>query len=212
MPKLNELHPWRCHYLISETVTSTLQLGSSVNQLCGHCWSWCFQSTMSCTCLPRISWVLVRWFRTRWRISMKLTFYKQPWSAAVRIQRWVLWVLLMKWSPLCTVQVPAAPHWDGGGARERTYKQILESLEYIQIHHSLCLLSCGWPLPQYEGKHGQIGDMLVLSQVNTKASLHDSQEQLSELSSSKSANTLMSIHTSGCVKSLTTVEDNQLVS
>jgi hypothetical protein len=37
--------------------------------------------------------------------------------------------------------------------------------------------------------------MLVLSQVNTKASLHDSQEQLSELSSSKSANTLMSIHT-----------------
>ncbi len=102
---------------------------------------------------------------------------------------------LMKWSPLCKEQVPAAPHWDGGGARERTYKQILESLEYIQIHRSLCLLSCGWPLPQYEGKHGQIGDMLVLSQVNTKASLHDSQEQLSELSSSKSANTLMSIHT-----------------
>lgn len=91
--KLNELHPWRCHYLISEAVTSTLQLGSSVTQLCSHCWSWCFQSTMSCTCLPRISSVLVRWCGTRWRISMKLTFYKQPQSAAARIQRWVLWVL-----------------------------------------------------------------------------------------------------------------------
>ncbi len=59
---------------------------------------------------------------------------------------------LMKWSPLCKEQVLAAPHWDGGGARERTYKQILESLEYIQIHHSLCLLSCGWPLRESMGK------------------------------------------------------------
>jgi hypothetical protein len=72
--------------------------------------------------------------------------------------------------------------------RELTSRSLnpLNTSNYIAV----CLLSCEWPLPQYKGKHGQIGDMLVQSQVNTRASLQDSQEQLSELSSSKSANTL----------------------
>jgi hypothetical protein len=37
--------------------------------------------------------------------------------------------------------------------------------KYIAVYVS----SLVWPLPQYEGKHGQIGDMLVQSQVNTRA-------------------------------------------